>query len=84
MTVRGMPPRGRPLTVPEAAERANLTERMVRRLVLERRIPHHKLGVHVRIMESDLDAFVEAGRIDAVSSAPHPILLRRTGTARWP
>jgi hypothetical protein len=39
----------------------------VRRLVLERRIPFIKLGRHVRIATSDLDAFIAAGRVEAGS-----------------
>ena len=76
------PPRGRPLTVAEAADRTNLTERMIRRLVHERRLPFHKLGSHVRIMESDLDAFVEAGRCECADPIVRAIT-RRTGTGSW-
>jgi hypothetical protein len=32
---------------------------------IERRIPYTKLGRHVRIATSDLDAFITAGRIEA-------------------
>ena len=41
--------------------------RFVRRLVLERRIPFIKVGRHVRIATSDLDAFIAAGRVEAGS-----------------
>lgn len=82
MIAGGAPPRGRPLTVAQAAERANVTDRMIRRLVQERRIAFHKLGSHVRIMESDLDAYVEAGRVDAMRRSAHPIPLLPTPTAR--
>lgn len=54
------------LTVEEAAERLGTKPRFVRRLVAERRIPYVKLGSHLRLDEVDLDAFVEAGRVDAV------------------
>jgi excisionase family DNA binding protein len=53
------------LTVAEAAERLNTTPRHMRRLVFERRIAYVKLGRHVRISSRDLDAFIEAGRVDA-------------------
>jgi hypothetical protein len=33
--------------------------------VFERRIAYVKLGRHVRISSRDLDAFIEAGRVDA-------------------
>jgi excisionase family DNA binding protein len=51
------------LSVPEAAQRLKVTDRFIRRLIFERRIPYVKLGRHVRIQESDLEAFVHAGRI---------------------
>lgn len=49
----------------EAAERLGVTERFMRRLVAERRIPFHRLGgYHIRFKESDLDAFAAAGRVE--------------------
>jgi excisionase family DNA binding protein len=53
------------LTVEEAAERLGTSVRFVRRLIFERRIAYTKLGRHVRIATSDLDAFIAAGRIEA-------------------
>jgi len=53
------------LTVEEAAERLGTSVRFVRRLVFERRIAYVKLGRHVRIAVSDLNAFIAAGRVDA-------------------
>jgi excisionase family DNA binding protein len=53
------------LTVEEAAERLGTSVRFVRRLILERRIAYTKLGRHVRIATSDLDAFITAGRVEA-------------------
>ena len=53
------------LSVEQAAERLGTSARFVRRLVFERRIAYVKLGRHVRISSRDLDAFIEAGRIDA-------------------
>lgn len=58
--------RGRLLSVTEAAETANVSVRMIRRLIAERRIPFHHVGRHVRITEDDLCAFIEAGRVEAV------------------
>jgi excisionase family DNA binding protein len=52
------------LTVEEAAERLGTSVRFVRRLVFERRIAYTKLGRHVRIATSDLDAFITAGRVE--------------------
>ena len=54
------------LTVPEAASYLNTSERFVRRLVAERRVAFHHVGRHVRFARSDLDAFVQAGRVEAV------------------
>ena len=53
------------LTVPEAAERMNVGERFIRRLIFEKRIPYSKLGTHVRIAASDVDTFLEANRVEA-------------------
>jgi excisionase family DNA binding protein len=56
--------RGRLFTVGEAAAYINVGERMIRRLIAERRVPIHRIGRHVRLAESDLDRFIEAGRED--------------------
>jgi excisionase family DNA binding protein len=53
------------LTVEEAAERLGTSVRFVRRLIFERRIAYTKLGRHVRIAASDLDAFITASRVEA-------------------
>jgi excisionase family DNA binding protein len=55
------------LSPQEVADRLGTSLRFVRRLVLERRIPFIKLGRHVRIATSDLDAFIAAGRVEADS-----------------
>jgi excisionase family DNA binding protein len=51
------------LTVEAAAERMSTSVRFVRRLIAERRIAFVKLGRHVRIAESDITAFIDAGRV---------------------
>ena len=38
-------------------------ERFIRRLIAEHRIPYVKLGKHVRLQRSALDAFIESGRV---------------------
>lgn len=48
------------LTVEQAAERLGTTARFPRRLIEERRITFVKLGRHVRIPESALEAFIAA------------------------
>jgi excisionase family DNA binding protein len=60
------------LTPQEAADQLGTSLRFVRRLIFERRIACTKLGRHVRIATSDLDAFIAAGRIepDRVADSP--------------
>jgi excisionase family DNA binding protein len=55
------------LSPQEVADRLGTSLRFVRRLVLERRIPFVKVGRHVRIAASDLEAFIAAGRVEAGS-----------------
>jgi excisionase family DNA binding protein len=52
------------LSVEQAAERLGTSVRFVRRLVFERRIAYIKVGRHVRIATRDLDAFIQAGRVE--------------------
>jgi excisionase family DNA binding protein len=56
------------LSVPEAALYLNTSVRFVRRLIAERRIAFHKLGTHVRLARVDLDAFIDAGRVEPISA----------------
>lgn len=51
------------LTVAEVAERLNTGERFVRRLIAERRIVVVHLGRLVRIPESAVRGFIEAGTV---------------------
>ena len=64
------------LTVEEAAERLGTSTRFVRRLIFERRIAFVKVGRHVRIAGSDLDAYIRAGRVEVGAI---PLLARRRG-----
>jgi excisionase family DNA binding protein len=54
------------LTLEEAAEILNTTPRFSRRLVAERRIRFTRVGRHVRIPESALHEFIEAGMVEPV------------------
>lgn len=54
------------LTVDQVAERLNVGPRFVRRLIQERRIEVRHLGKHVRIRESAVEAFIEAGTVPSV------------------
>jgi excisionase family DNA binding protein len=55
------------LTIKETAERLGVGERMVRRLVAERRIDYLKIGKHVRITEKAIQDFEAAGAVSKVS-----------------
>lgn len=57
------------LTVAGAAEYLSTSERFVRRLIAERRIAFHHVGRHVRIGTADLEGFVQAGRVEAITAA---------------
>lgn len=52
------------LTVAQVAERLGTSQRFPRRLIAERRIQYVKLGSHVRIAESVLDAYIAARTVE--------------------
>ena len=58
------------LTVEAAAERLSMSPRFIRRLIAERRIEFVKVGRHVRISESALHDFIDAGRVEPLATAP--------------
>jgi excisionase family DNA binding protein len=64
------PQTDRLLTVPEAAALLNTSHRFIRRIVDERRIKFVRVGRHIRIPESVLVEFVNAGTVE-------PRLVRR-------
>jgi excisionase family DNA binding protein len=55
------------LTVDEAADRLATRPRFIRRLIAEKHIPYIKLGSHVRIDTTDLDAFIDGGRVQSTA-----------------
>ncbi len=57
------------LTVEAAADRLSTSVRFIRRLIAERRIEFVKVGRHVRISESTLAAFIDAGRVQPMTAA---------------
>ncbi|GAA0552382.1 excisionase family DNA binding protein [Actinomadura hallensis] len=68
MTKRpGISPADRLLTVAEAAEYLNTSERFPRRLIEERRIRFVRVGRFVRIPESALREFVASGLVEPVT-----------------
>ena len=68
-----MAPRSRPeverlLTVVQVAELLGTSERFPRRLISERRIRFVRVGRHVRVPESALREFIEAGLVEPPSA----------------
>lgn len=57
------------LTVEAAAERMSTSVRFVRRLIAQRRIEFVKVGRFVRISESALADFIEAGKVPPLTAA---------------
>ena len=70
------------LSVEQAAERLGTSVRFVRRLIAERRIAYVKVGRHVRLDPTDMEAFIAASRVEirpsSVTALPH----RRPATRR--
>ena len=62
-------PAERLLTVAEAAEYLNTSQRFPRRLIAERRIRFVKLGRFVRIPESALHEFIAAGLVEPMTAS---------------
>lgn len=56
------------LTMEQAATFMQMSERYVRRLVAERRIPFHRLGRSVRIKKVDLVAHLDAARVEPITT----------------
>ena len=63
------------LTIDEAAEALGTQPRFPRRLISERRIRFVKVGRHVRIPESAIEEFVQAGTVEVM------VVRRRWGAA---
>jgi excisionase family DNA binding protein len=62
------------LTVAEAADALNTSQRFVRRIVDERRIKFVRVGRHVRIPEAALAGFVEAGTVEPAITRPRRVV----------
>lgn len=56
------------LSVGEAAKVLGTTDRFPRRLISERRIRFVRVGRHVRIPAGELEVFIAAGTVNAVST----------------
>jgi excisionase family DNA binding protein len=55
------------LSVEAVAKRLGVPKRFIYRLVEERRLPHTKLGRYLRFEPADVEAYIEAGRREAVA-----------------
>ncbi|MDT0466866.1 excisionase family DNA-binding protein [Streptomyces gibsoniae] len=60
--------RDRYLSVDQDAEMLGTTARFPRRLIAERRITFVKVGRHVRIPESTVDAFIQAHTVKPITT----------------
>ena len=56
-----------------------ITERHVRRLVLERRIPFAKVGRFVRFDPRDIEQWVQAAKVSSGTALRHDVTIRREG-----
>ena len=61
-------PLERLLTVAEVAELLGTSDRFPRRLITERRIRFVRVGRHIRIPESAVSEFIQAGTVEPVTS----------------
>jgi excisionase family DNA binding protein len=50
------------LTIDQLADRLGVTERYIRRLVYERRVPYRKLGKLIRFADHEIAAWLETTR----------------------
>lgn len=74
----------RMLTTEEAAEYLGTTVRHVRRLVSDHQLGRYKVGGRNRFADVDLDAWLDARRVDGrrPASAPAPLRSTRRRTRR--
>ncbi len=52
------------LDIDALAQQLSVSERFVRRLIEERRIPFHKVGKYVRFEQADVDRWVADRRVE--------------------
>jgi excisionase family DNA binding protein len=69
------------LTMEEAAERLGTSVRFVRRLVAERRIAYVKVGRHVRLDPTDVEAFIATSRVEVRPSSVAVLPHRRSSSS---
>ena len=51
------------IDIPELAARLAVSERFVRRLIAERRVPFFKVGKFIRFDSNDIDRWIETRRV---------------------
>jgi excisionase family DNA binding protein len=66
------------LDVEGAAAYLGVPETYVRRIVLEKRVIYYKLGKYLRFKSSDLDALLDAGRVETATPIGNPQQIRNT------
>ena len=54
------------LDIAAAADRLSVTPRFIRRLVHERRLAYIKVGKYIRFESADVDAWLQARRVEAL------------------
>lgn len=64
------------MTIPEFAERLAVPESWVRDQVTARKIPHIRVGRHVRFSEEQLRELIRAGEQPALNTPPRPVIRR--------
>jgi excisionase family DNA binding protein len=67
------------LRVDEAAEVLGMSPRHVRRLVQERRVAFHRFGRSIRLEPADIEAYIEASRVEPITESDVWRTLRRVG-----
>ena len=60
------------ISIRELAAELGVTDRYVRRVIAERRIPYVKVGHLVRFERCEIDRWVESNRINAVGARATP------------
>ncbi|MFT6763936.1 MAG: excisionase family DNA binding protein [Candidatus Aldehydirespiratoraceae bacterium] len=58
---------GHLVDIPTLAVQLGVTERFIRRLVEERRVPFHKIGKFVRFHPADIELWIEQQRVDQLN-----------------
>lgn len=52
-------------TVKEVAEKLNMSEQFVRKLLKHGKIDFHQFGTSIKVKGSDIDKYIESNRVEA-------------------